>query len=100
MRKHFYLITEHRDADRVGLVEVTDTRKAMAEKNVAVTGRKRDLDSGEVYTYRYVSLGYVDFDDEADYEENAGAATRRKLSEIDEQHLADAGVDPKEVLSA
>lgn len=98
-RKHLYLITEHEDEERVGGVSFADKRLSRSSKNEETPIHKFDEEAGDfVVAGKRVSLGYVDFEDEEDYEENALEAMTRKLAEIDEEHLEKAGLDPNEVL--
>jgi hypothetical protein len=100
MRRHFYLITGNgRNEDRVGGVSIDSTRRPRAKKNEERVSDKRDLDTGETWEEWYVSLGYYDFEDEDDYEENGWDVVQEKLAEIDEEHLEKAGLDPEEVLA-
>jgi hypothetical protein len=94
MRKHLYLVTEHDKDDRVGGVKVMDQRMSRPEKNNEGPIQKFDKEAGDFYTAgKMVSLGYVDFEDEQDYEENFSEAVKRKLAEIDERWCDKAGLD-------
>lgn len=94
MRKYLYLVLDSPDEDTIGNVEVHDTPKTtMAEKNQPGPTHIRDLETGETWTEQHVGLGYYDFEDEADYEENIFDVMRTKLREIDQDHLDDAGVE-------
>lgn len=98
-RKHFYLVTEHEDSDQVGRVSIGDSRLANGSKNEETAIHTFDEDTGDFEILgKRVSMGYIDFESEDDYEENIGDAVRRKLGEIDERHLHKAGLDPNEVL--
>lgn len=107
MRKHLYLITEHEDSDKVGLLKTTDTRLTGAKKNeerVIQTLDREAIERGEITDddrgeYKVVGLGYHDFEDGDDYEETIGNVVQEKLSEIDTEHLEKAGHDPEEVLA-
>ncbi len=100
MRKHFYLVTSHPDDDLVGNVITTDKRKmTTAEKNKEGVCQKRDLETNETWSFHEVGLGYYDFEDEDDYQENAWDVIHQKLGEVDESHLEKAGLDPSEVLA-
>lgn len=101
MRKHFYLITDHRDESKIGNVEITDTRKdaSTAQKNEEGVCQFTNLETGERWTQHEVGLGYVDFEHEEQYERTVGKVTRDKLAEVDEKHLKKAGLDPEEVLA-
>jgi len=97
-RKHLYLITEHEDEDFVGRIRITDKRESRASKNDETPFHGLDKEAGEFYIKgKQVSMGYVDFEDEDDYEENIGDAIDRKLREIDEEHHEKAGVELDEV---
>lgn len=99
MRKHLYLVVENeRYPDREGGVSIHDTRATPSSKNEQTVQHMRNFETGDEWTVTHVSLGYVDFDDEDEYEEQIGDAVKRKLAEIDERHLIDAGLDPDEVL--
>ena len=101
MRKHLYLITEHEEEDRVGGVSFMDKRLSRSEKNSETPIHNLDHDKEDfVVVGKQVSLGYVDFDDEDDYEENAVDAMKQKLDEVDRRHLEKAGLEPEEVLPA
>jgi hypothetical protein len=98
MRKHFYLITEHDDADRVGGIMIMDRRHSRAEKNNPGPLQAFDEEKGEFYTKgQAVGLGYHDFEDEADYEARVNDVIHRKLGVVDEEYLKQAGHDPAEV---
>lgn len=94
MRKHFYLITDHPNDDYVGNVEMTRHRHMRVEKNDEGVVDTRNIDTGEETTYRCVGLGYHDFDDEDDYQENAGDVVQEKLSEVDAKWHEKTGVEP------
>lgn len=108
MRKHLYLITDHPDEEKVGLLKITESRLRGAKKNEERTLRavpKSAFEDDDVsipearFEYRCVGLGYVDFDDEADYDENIADEVDRKLGEIDAEYLEKSGHDPAEVLA-
>lgn len=97
MRKHLYLITEHEDDERVGLVAFSDSRKERATKNAESPIHKLDDDAeGWVVVGKEVHLGYYDFDSEDDYEDHAVDVMEQKLGEIDAEWLEKAGHDPSE----
>lgn len=96
-RRHFYLVTDSPREDRVGGVDITETRRPRGQKNTESVLDKRNLDTGEGFSERIVSLGYYDFDSEEDYEERCGDVVLEKLEEVDESHLEAAGLDPEEV---
>jgi len=94
MRKHLYLITEHENEDRVGLIAVRDKRFARSKKNESETITVLDEDErGFRDVGQNVYLGYHDFDDEEDYEERFGEVARQKLTEVDQAHVEKAGID-------
>lgn len=97
VRKHIYLITEHRDEEKVGLFKITDTRLQDARKNEERRTKALDRENEAFFDYKVVGLGYVDFDNEEDYKENAVDEIERKMAEIDEEHLEKAGHNPPEV---
>ena len=99
MRRHFYLIIDSPDEDKIGGVDITEQRYVNSEKNTETRLDKRNLDTNETFSDRVVSLGYYDFEDESEYEARAGEVMLEKLGEIDEKHLENAGLDPEEVLS-
>lgn len=99
MRKHLYLVVDHPNDDLVGNIEVTDSRKPRSAKNEQTTSDKRNVETGEFYQQTNVSLGYVDYENEDEYEDQIVDDMKRKLVEIDERHLHDAGLDPDEVLN-
>jgi hypothetical protein len=98
VRKHLYLITEHENDDRVGLVTVLDTRLSRSAKNEETPIHVLDEEAKDFRTVgKQVSLGYVDFESEQDYEKAFADELDRKLAEIDDCHLHKAGHDPAEV---
>lgn len=99
MRRYLFLITDHPNDDLVGTVESTDTPYARVEKNAEGVVDMRDMDTDETWTERMVGLGYHDFESEDDYEERFVDVAQEKLAEIDEDHLQNAGLNPKEVLA-
>lgn len=99
MRKHLYLIVDSPQEEFVGRVASMDRQRPQVEKNVEGVVDKRNMDTGESYQERLVGLGYHDFEDEAEYEEQFVKVVKGKLGEIDEEHLVKAGLDPQEVLA-
>ncbi|RDZ61410.1 hypothetical protein C5B90_19255 [Haloferax sp. Atlit-12N] len=98
MRKHFYLVVEsEKNPDREGGVSIYENQQRPSSKNEQTVHQMRNLETNETWTKTMVSLGYVDFEDEDDYEERAHEKMLEKLAEIDESHLRDAGLDPEEV---
>ena len=98
MRKHLLLITEEpKNPELVGNVSFADRRSSHAKKNAERASLMRDTKNGERWERKVVGLGYVDFEDEDDYRSRAGEAARRKLREIDDEHLEKAGIDPTEI---
>ena len=101
MRKHFYLITEHEDDERVGLIGIADKQYSRVRKNEESPIHVLDEDEAEIRTVgKRVGMGYVDFEDEDDYDDRIGEVTRRKLGEIDEEWLEKAGHEPEEVFAS
>jgi len=100
MRKHFYLITEHEDDERVGLIGITDKQFSRVLKNEESPIHVLDEEEeGFRIVGKRVGMGYVDFEDEDDYDDRVGEATRQKLGEIDEEWLDKAGHDSEEVFA-
>jgi hypothetical protein len=93
MRRHFYLVVDAPDEEVVGGVDIREQRYEAAKKNEQRTIQKRDLDTNEQFTETVVSLGYHDFENEGDYKERNWVVTLRKLNDIDQQHLEDAGLE-------
>ena len=96
MRKHLSLIIEHDDEERVGGVSFYETRKAGLSKNDPTPIQKYDEEAGDFYVAgKEVSLGYVDFEDEQQYQDNEYVAgeIRRKLREVDREWVERAGVE-------
>jgi len=100
MRKHLYLVTEHENEDHVGGIKITDTRLSRSSKNSETPWHKFDEEEKDfVVAGKQVSMGYVDFEDEEDYEDRIADEIQRKLAEIDSEHLEKAGLEPQEVLA-
>jgi len=93
VRRHLYLITEHEEDDRVGSVKCTSTRITNSKKNEERPIRTFEPDDGFYIAGKQVALGYVDFEDEDDMEENFGDEAKRKLADIDAKWLDKAGMD-------
>jgi len=99
MRKHLYLVTEHEDEGRLGGIKIMDCRLSRSKKNAETPIHTFDKEGGKFNVVgKQVSMGYVDFDDEDDYEEKIGDEIKRKLNEIDTKWLEKAGLEPEEVL--
>jgi len=101
VRKHFYLITDHENEDRIGGVSVMDSRLSRPEKNTE--GPITVLDEEQKDFRRVgsqVGLGYHDFVSESAYDNNEHVSDvmKRKLDDIDEKWLHKAGLDPEEIL--
>lgn len=97
VRKHLYLVTEHEDENVVGGVKIFDTRLSRSAKNSETPITVLDEENGSFRTAgKQVSMGYVDFDSEEDYEARIGDEMERKLAEIDAKHIEKAGLDPEE----
>lgn len=103
MRKHLKLITDdEREDEVIGNTVFTDSQSPTVEKNVERVQFMRDWSDGnpgETWDRWVVGMGYVDFDDEDDYEARAADEMQRKLGEIDDEHLRKAGIEPAEVLA-
>jgi hypothetical protein len=97
MRRHFYLVVDARDEDKIGGVDIREQRYEAARKNEQRTIQKRDLDTNEQFTETVVSLGYHDFADEQDYIDRNWLVTLEKLADIDTEHLEAAGLEPEMV---
>ena len=94
MRKYLYLITEHPDEDVIGKIEAADSPHLGATKNEEIVYTLRNTVSGEVTGEKgVVSIGYADFEDEEEYEQQWPEVIKRKLREIDQSHLEKAGVN-------
>jgi len=93
VRKHFYLITEHEQDDRVGGVSITDSRLSRCLKNeqgpITVLDEEQK-DFREIG--KQVGLGYHDFESEDEYDEQAVEVMQAKIREVDEQWAEKAGV--------
>lgn len=92
MRKHFYLVTEHRDEERVGLIEIKDSQHRNSSKNEETIVYKYDQLNDERYSVKVVSMGYQDFEDYDEYADTVGDVVDKKLKELDESHLEKAGI--------
>lgn len=96
MRKYLYLITEHPDPEKVGKVEARDSPRAVAEKNREVQFGRRNVETGDALEpEKVVGLGYHDFEDQQDYEQNWPTVVTEKLQDIDTQFLTKAGIDTR-----
>lgn len=101
VRKYFYLITEHEEADRVGGVSIMDTPMSRPLKNeegpITILDEEKE---GFRRVGKKVGMGYYDFKSEARYEDNDRCVEvmKQKLAEIDEEWLHKAGLDPEEIL--
>lgn len=93
MRKHLYLITEHRDESRVGKIEFAESRHEHIGKNEEGGVDMRNMNTNETWSYKAVGLGYHDFEDEKDYHERIGDVATEKLREVDEKHLEKASIE-------
>ena len=95
MRKHFYLITEHDEEDRVGGVSVMDSRMSRPTKdNEAPIRVLDDEQEGFVVVGKQVGLGYYDFDGAAEYENNERFAevAQEKVRSVDREWAKKAGI--------
>jgi len=99
MRKHLYLIVDHEKPDRVGGVSIYDPWFTRSERNTTEPITIYDDEIGGFQKVgERVYLGYHDFDDEDDYEENGADEMQQNLCEIDDSHLEHAGLS-EEVLA-
>lgn len=100
MRKHLALIIEHDDAEKVGLVTCYDSPKARLSKNDPSPIQTFDKETGDFSTVgKEVSLGYVDVDDEDEFDEKAGEIIQQKLGEVDEHWLDKADIEREELVA-
>jgi len=99
VRKHMYLIVDAPDEDIVGNVETVDKRYDQCKKNEQRPVHRRDIETNETWTEQLVALGYYDFESEEAYEDSERfvEVVQQKLSEVDEEHLRAAGLEPDEV---
>jgi len=101
VRKHFYLITEHENDERVGGVSIMNSRLSRPLKNQEGPITVLDEDKKDFREVgKQVGMGYYDFESEAQYEDNGNCVSvmKQKLAEIDEEWVRKAGLDPEEVL--
>lgn len=98
VRKHLYLITSHPNDSYEGLIESREKRYEMAKKNEETRVDKRNVETGESFTMKIVSLGYHDFETAEPEDETLISVYQDKLAEIDVGHLRNAGMDPEVVL--
>ena len=101
MRRWLYLITEDRNERIVGNIEEREVRYPGAQKNTETYIQMRNLDEGdndfgETWDRMVVSLGYEDFDDEADKDDRMLGEMRSRVLDIDEQYREKAGISPSE----
>lgn len=102
VRKHFYLVTEHEEKDRVGGVSIMDSRMQRPLKNEEGPITVLDEDKeGFSHIGKQVGMGYYDFESEDEYEDNDRCVEvmKQKLAEIGEKWIEKAGLDPQEVTS-
>jgi len=95
MRKHFYLVTEHEDGERVGAVSVMDSPMSRPTKGNEAPIRVLDDDKeGFVKVGKKVGLGYHDFESEAEYEDDDRFAevAQAKVRTVDRQWAEKAGI--------
>ena len=93
MRKHFYLVTEDDNPERVGAIMTTDSRRTKPTKNEEAPVHTFDEDNGDFEERgKLVGMGYADFDDEDDLETRIETVIKRKLNEIDDEWVEKAGV--------
>jgi hypothetical protein len=96
MRKHLYLITEHKEEDRVGLISAMDSRMSRPLKNeegpITVLDEEKQ---GFRDVGKKVGMGYADFEDEEEMEERFPEVIKDKLADLDERWLRKAGHEDK-----
>lgn len=92
-RLHLYLVTSHPNEEYVGLVESREQPYAVAEKNVERRVDKRNVETNEGFVMKVVGLGYHDFESPDPDPDHFSRVTKRKLAEIDDEYLEQAGVD-------
>ena len=93
MRKHFYLITEHEQSDRVGGVATYDTRFAASSKNEAEPITIHDKDTGEFRDIgEKVYLGYNDFESDDPSNETYIDVIKDKVRSVDRGWVEKAGM--------
>lgn len=96
MRKYFYLVTEHEDEDRTGGVSVHDSPMSRPTKNEegAITVLDED-EEGFQEIGKKVGLGYHDFEDEDEYNDNELLADvmQAKIRSVDREWARKAGVE-------
>lgn len=96
-RKWMYLIVDSPHEDYIGNVSIRDSQmQTDARKNERGQTRKLNRETGETYVETVVGMGYHDFEDEEDYEENIGEVMPEKLAELEDRHLESVGVNPAE----
>lgn len=99
MRKHFYLITEHENEDRVGAIMTMDSRRSRPTKNNEAPSHRFNEDTGDFEQHAMlVGMGYEDFDDEDDLDARIKSVIKSKLGDLDGKWLVKA--DVKEALEA
>jgi hypothetical protein len=99
VRKHFYLVTEDDDPERVGAIMTTDSRRTRPNKNEEAPTHRIDEDAGDIEERgKLVGMGYEDFEDEDDLDARIEGVIKNKLGDIDDEWLEKAGV--AEVLEA
>lgn len=100
MRKYLYLVTDDPDDELVGTIEADDRPYVSAEKGVETTHRMWNRETGERWERKLVSLGYCDYEDQDEYEDEVIWDAREKLADIDAELIENAGLDPEEVVPA
>ena len=94
MRKHFFLVTEHEDGEKVGCVHVYDSPKQQPLKGDEGTITVLDDETeGFRDVGKQVKLGYHDFEDEGDFEARAAEVMQSKIREVDREWAVKAGVE-------
>lgn len=97
VRKHLYLLVSHPDEELEGLIESREKPYPTGKKNEVRRVDKRNLDTGDGFTIKVVGLGYHDFQSADPDGETFTSVAEKKLAEIDDEHLREAGMDPEEV---
>jgi len=94
VRKHLYLVTEHKEEDRIGGVSVFDSRMTRPLKNEEGPITVLDDDKEDFSDVgKKVGLGYHDFESEEAFEEQAAEVMQKKIREVDRKWAEKAGVE-------
>lgn len=83
MRRYFAKITDGGDHPKLDedKVKIQDKPFGTLEKGVERPLNLMNVETGERFELKAVSLGYHDFDDQEDYRENVGDVIERKMEE-------------------